>query len=511
MPQHEMLLTRSTYNAILIAALLLGTASFFLHRSGHPLTYDEGDYLVAVERGVFVNWTDHDDIGIAEFVRMGIGAMQDPASRQRLSDYIRSSGSTGFHRHYHPPLAFYPAAAIQPLVASLTPQWRLRLSNLFWLYIWILALWLIGRRVPQARTPLPLLLPASSAWAMAVVGFNMHLPFGLLTSLFLYCWYLYEEHGCKECRRAAQFFFAASIITVAYGMFLVFFISLWAAIMFWKSGDKKSYLRGVLHHIAWVLLFIALLWPAAFTNLGILKNWVFTMYIALMRLSDEPAVYTGWLQLLFEKWNANPVELLLLVALPVMMLMRPRLTAMRGSLVVALGFTALLVYLQFNPALVYRWYLFPAFAVIFLLFGTVSWQRLTGSMTEDTSAGGARRLAWMSVGIAALLFVSALLLVNKPDYTAEQQLHDAVNKLDTRHITLPRSVLPTIRAHHPELSLHSIHDVAYAEMTTADSIATWRARGAVIVPLGVDTGPHNPDAVAGNYAVFHARSPEELQ
>lgn len=503
-----MLLTRATYNSILIAALLLGTASFFLHQSDHPLTYDEGDYLLSVERGLFTNWTDHDDIGIVEFVRMGIGAMQDPAARVRLSDYIRSSGSTMFHRHYHPPLAFYPAAAIQPLVASLSPQWRLRLSNLFWLYVWIAALWLIGRRMPEARTPLPLLLPASSAWAMAVVGFNMHLPFGLLASLFLYCWYLYEEHGHAECRRAAQFFFAASVVTVAYGMFLVFFVSLWAVVMFWKSGDKKSFLRGALHTVAWVLLFIALLWPAGIINLGILKNWVFVMYVALMRLSDEPAAYTSWLQLLFGKWNANPVELLLLVALPVMMLLRPRLTAMRGSLVVALGFIAVLLYLQFNPALVYRWYLFPVFAVIFLLFGHVAWMRLTRFMTEHTSPGGAQRLAWISMAVALLLFVSAALLVRKPDYSALLQLHDTVAQLDARHITLPRSVLPTIRAHYPEVTLHSIHDVAYADMATADSIAVWRAQGAVIVPLGVNTAPHSPDEIAGDYAVFHAQDPQ---
>lgn len=493
------MLSRPAFRYVLLAALLLGTASFFLHQSDYPLTYDEGDYWVAVHAGLWANWTDADDISIVEFARMGIGAVKDPAARARLSDYIRSSGSTMFHRHYHPPLAFYPAIALRPAVQSLPLHWQLRLANLFWLFVWIAALALLGRRYAEARSAALLLVPASAAWAMAVVGFNMHLPFGLLASLFFLCWYLYEEHGHAGLRRAAQFFLAASFATVEYGMFVLFFILLRGLLAFRKSGEKKLFLRRALASAGWVLLFLAILWPAGVINLNLLKSWVFVIYIALFRLGGEAVAFQGWLNLVLEKWNANPVELLLLAALLVAVLARWRALLRRGSLFAAAGFILALLYLQINPTLVYRWYLFPAFAVGFLLFGHVV-------MSGEDRKGWKGREGWtgpgVSIAFAVLLFLAAWTLVPEPDYSELKQLHRIVDAANPTHITLPRSVLPQLRPYHPDATFVSYHDAAMAGMKLADSIPVWRAKGLVIVPKTGETEREGAVAETDGYVIF---------
>ena len=526
---------RSHYMLLLLLALGLGTASFFIHQSDYPLTYDEGDYWVAVQNGVWTNWTDADDIPILEFARMGIDAVGDPGSRARLSDYIRSSGSTMFYRHYHPALAYYPAAALRPFVGALPLQWQLRLSNLFWLFAWIAVLALLGWSYAEARSPVFIILPASSAWAMAVVGFNMHLPFGLLASLFFLNWYLYETHRRTAFKRLAQFFLAASFATVAYGMFLLFFIVVWGAITFWKSGEKTRFLRDAAISAGWVLLFLLLLWPAGVLGLGLLKTWTFVMYIALFRLGAEPVAFAGWWTLLVEKWNANPLELLVLIGLLGTVLFRWRLLFRRGSLFVAAGFVLTLLYLQMNPTLVYRWYLFPASAVAFVFFGFVFERKGEGKGEneneneneyeyeneneyvnegkdeyvhvheyENEGGGGQSSVkALMFAGIGVVLFVAAWVLVPEPDYSALKHLHTIVDAAKPSIMTIPRSVLPQLKPYHPDAEIISYHDVAYPEMSLPDSIPVWRARGFVLIPKGIDFGDIKPDGETGAYWYFH--------
>lgn len=500
------MLTRPVYLSLLLLALLLGAASFFLHQSDYPLTYDEGDYWVAINSGMWTNWTDADDISIIAFARMGYGAIRDPGARARLSDYIRSSGSTMFYRHYHPPLAFYPAIAMRPFVQSLPLQWQLRLANLFWLLVWIAVLALLGWRYAEARTPVVVLIPASSAWAMAVVGYNMHLPFGLLASLFFFCWYLYEVHGHAGLRRAAQFFLAASFATVEYGMFVFFIILLWGLIAFWKSGEKKLFLRRAIISAGWVLLFLAILWPAGLINLNLLKSWTYVMYIALFRLGAEPVAFTGWWNLLIEKWNSNPIELLLLIVLLLAVLIRGRELLRRGSLFAASGFILALLYLQLNPTLVYRWYLFPAFAVGFLLFGSVvsgrteRWKNGKMEGWKDVRTGGA-----MAAGVGVLLFLGAWVLVPEPDYSELKQLHRIVEQARPSYLTIPRSTLPQLTPYLPHARIVSYHDVTYEAMNLADSIPLWRSRGFVLIPKGLSMGENDPDGEVGGFVYFGER------
>ncbi|MCB2203210.1 hypothetical protein KQI65_00565 [bacterium] len=497
------MLNRTAFLGTLILALALGTASFFIHQSNYPLTYDEGDYYVAVQQGLWTNWTDNDDISIITFAQMGIDAISDPGARARLSDYIRSSGSTMFHRHYHPPLAFYPAIALQPMLDALPLHEQLRYANLFWLFLWIAVLAVLGWLYEDVRSPVFLILPASAAWGMAVVGFNMHLPFGMLASLFLLCWYLYDRLGHRALRHAAQFFFAASCATVEYGMFLLFFIVLWGVIAWWRSDEKRAFLRSALAAAGWTLLFLALLWPAGVINANLAKSWTFVMYISLFRLGSEPVAFAGWGTLLLEKWNSNPVELLIMLGLLVSVLVRWRRMLKYGSLFTTAGFMLALLYLQTNPTLVYRWYLFPAAAVAFVLPAFVlSWRMHSAAGRIDLTDRRPSRRGWMLAAwpvLAIALFISSVLLVPEPDYTDLKAMNSYVRAAQPTHITLPRSLYSSLRPYLPATTIVSYHDVAYPDMAIDDSVAVWRAQGMTILPASTGIAG---DTLIGEYVVI---------
>ncbi len=486
-------MTRRHVLIISSLAVVFAVAGFFLHQADYPLTYDEGDYYIAVQRGFWTNWTDHDDLSIVEFVSMGLDAVGDADARVRLSNYIRESGSTMFLRHYHPPLAYYPAIALSGITGGLPLQWQLRLSNLFWILLWISVLTVLAWKREDARTPLIAVLPASAAYAMAVVGFNMHLPFGLMFSLFLYCLYLYERGGGATMLRLAQFFFAATLVSVAYGMFVTFFLVLLLLWRYYKAGDRRAFLLRVLKSVGWVMLFMLLLWPAAIINLNLLKNWVFTIYIGLFRISAEAVVFDNWVDLLFGKWNSSPLELLLLLSLIAFLVLRPRLLLRYGSVFIAAGVILALLYLQTNPSLVYRWYLFPAFAAALFFLTEVATRELAWSWTRNTG---------IVAGISVLLFAVAFVAVAKPDYSELIQLHRLVRSEAPASMTVPRSVYPQLRPYYPDAVMTSIHDVAYENMSVADSISVWKKRGLVIVPRAAFPHDNTADAETENYLLY---------
>jgi hypothetical protein len=490
-------MTQRSFLLVILLSVAAGVAGFFLHQADYPLTYDEGDYYLAVQRGFWASWTDHDDLSVPEFVRMGLDAVGDANARARLSDYIRGSASTMFLRHYHPPLAFYPAIALSHVTGGLPLHWQLRLSNLVWILLWIAVLGILGWKREDVRTPLMLVLPASSAYAMAVVGFNMHLPFGLLLSLFLFCLYLYERDGEASMLRLAQLFFAATLVTVAYGMFVVFFAALFVLWRLWRSGSRAADLRRVLRSAAWVILFLLLLWPASLLTLSLFKNWMFVIYIAVFRLPTETVAFGNWWELLFDKWNANPLELLLIPAMLITVLVHARTMLRHGSVFIALGFSFALLYLQMNPTLVYRWYLFPIYGIIlfflpFAVSGVTKKHRLLQPIPIGTTA--------------ALLFFCALFLVPKPDYSELIALHKLVAAEKPATMTLPRSVYPQLRPYYPDAAITSYHDDAFSGMNVPDSIETWRQRGLVVIPVSAASAEMQADASTGHYLLFGQRS-----
>jgi hypothetical protein len=244
----------------------------------------------------------------------------------------------------------------------------------------------------------------------------------------------------------------------------------------------------------WVAIFILIFWPAAIISVNLLKNWVFTIYIALFRLSEEAAVFGNVIDLLFEKWNSSPLELLLLLALLVFFALRPRLLLRYGSVFIAVGIVLALLYLQVNPALVYRWYLFPVFAIGFFFLAEVAARELAWTWPKRP---------WVMAGISTVMFAIAVLVVAKPDYSENIRLHRLVKAESPSAMIVPRSVYPSLRPYWPDAAMHAYHDVAYDEMSVADSISVWRRRGLVIVPRAALPLDRTADGETEHYLLFH--------
>jgi hypothetical protein len=207
---------RKRYTLSLCLLWLLGSAlaasNFFIHSSQNPLGYDEGDYYEAVQRGWWLNWSDADNIPLAEYVSLARRAVQGSMTKAELSNYIREKQSTMFLRHEHSSVAFYPALALRPFVQHLPLHEQLRLANLAWILLWFTFLCVIFLRYPDTFSPWIILLPASASFAMSSAGYNMHIPFGLVVSAFLYCWFLYSLQPQKRGLKILTLFLLAATL-----------------------------------------------------------------------------------------------------------------------------------------------------------------------------------------------------------------------------------------------------------------------------------------------------------
>ena len=207
-----------------VVALAALVANFLIHYKGGSFIYDEGDYYVAVRNGAWNNWFDADDVPVMTFFGTGLKAVRGEVDRGELSRMIRSSGSTAFRRHYHPPFAFYPPIVSHALFPDAEPEELLRGGNFILLAIFISLLALIGLRYPDLFSPWIMILPASANWVASAGGFSMHIPFGLAFTAMMMLWYGYALHPDRRWfRRGALAAAAVAATSVEYSLCLLVF------------------------------------------------------------------------------------------------------------------------------------------------------------------------------------------------------------------------------------------------------------------------------------------------
>lgn len=460
-----------------LVACALAVANYALHRNPAPFGYDEGDYYEAVQRGFIANWTDADDMPPGEFFSMGLKAIKGEISKAELSRAARERNATIFLRHYHPPLAYYMATAIQSIGLDMTLHDRLRLAGLGWMVLWITAFCALFVVWPSARSLWIIILPASTSYGMAVVGFNMHIVFGLMASSFFYFWFEYsqtpEAERSPAMRRVVLFFMAAALVSVAYGLFLSFFTGLWVLWSFVRSSDKKAFLRRKAGDLGWLVAFLLLLWPASILALELPRSYAFQMYIALFRLPGLQSTYMSFADMILQKWNSSVPELVLGVALLGIMLYHWKTLVRTGSLLVAFGLMAMIMYTQLNPVLILRWYLFPVFAILFVFY-------LPAVFRLGYVPARFNKIVW-SVAAAAVLFICSVLFIRTEDSTELWKIFGIVKQQSGREVFIPLSLAPQTQPYVPDVRLIRKHDTEFETEHLADSLAVWRQRGLVIV------------------------------
>lgn len=458
------------HRVLVLILAILGTGytlyNAFVHYQEVSLSYDEGDYYQAIANGFWANWTDSDDVPISEFVATGIKAAKGEIPRSELSRQIRSSSSSAFYRHYHPPVAFYPPMVVRSVAPDLSLEKQLRFGTFALIILWILLLALLGLRSPDAFSPWFVLVPASANWIASACGFNMHVLFGLAFATTILCWYAYEKNRTDSTfKRLGIFFLAVTLCSVEYSLFLSGVLFLWTALTFWRmKGRRAAFLRVRLVDGLWLLGWMTLLWPGGTLRLGLLKSYALQAYIALFRLKEAGSSFDSFWNMLTWKWSQSPLEILLFVGAVLAILWGWREVLRRGSLFVSVLLVLAINYLQTNPVLNLRWYLFPAFAVVLLVFLHVLAERYGLSRTRE---------GYAAIGLSAVLFVLAQFTVTIPYSSATRDISEIVRQQPAAPVIALQDLTPPLGAYLPDRTVRGLHPADFERQEIRDSLAIW--------------------------------------
>lgn len=301
-----------------IVAALFALVSIEAFRNPNVLphglyTYDEADYVYAVEKGLLANYLDEGAISIGSFVEAGLAAGFDTSKWRELSRFIRSTDDVTFYRHFHGPMYFYWLAVVQ--AAGFTSETAIRYASLCSVAFTALALVLFLAALFPAHfafvsMPVTALLvtgPSVILTANHVTPHALYMLPSLVTlgTLSLYCATRRTRYWYGSVVSAAVAF-----ATLEYALFLVVTMAT-TLVVFRKSLlaalTRDDRVRFALTSLACFVLPLALTWPGGILKLTLVKNYCYYVYYTLirggsygrsslnelwmMRLEESPAEY----------------------------------------------------------------------------------------------------------------------------------------------------------------------------------------------------------------------------
>ena len=285
--------------------LLLG---FFViwypkHISNALLVNDEADYAYAASQGYFANSWDLNSLSWETFLSLGLGKGMKKGQYTNLSNYIRSSNAITFYRHHHGPLYFFGLAAA--ISISSNERW-LRSSGLFWLLCMAAA----------AMGSLNMMFPKQTYWPSVMTGGLIGLSYsGFTASTILSghtafaCFSIISLSTAgkwlSENDRKWLFYSAVTggiaFATIEYAILLPVSIFL-ATLLKLKSNANICWKLIAIDALTWALTAVASLlvvWPAGVIKFSILKNYIVSAYMVLMRnhvFQSDNSIVSAWIE-----------------------------------------------------------------------------------------------------------------------------------------------------------------------------------------------------------------------
>jgi hypothetical protein len=258
-------------------------------------------------------------------------------------------------------------------------------------------------------------------------------------------------------------------------MFIAAFLFLWGIVKLRQTDRKKELLVEWGKNVLWVMGFITVLWPSSLFTLGLMRSYALQIYMTLFRLPADTTRYSSLLEMLYNKWNASPLELLIAVLLLGVLLRYWRLMFRYGSFFVASCFLLVLICFHFTMRVTLWWYLFPFFAILFSFYIPALFRLRVFSPRWQKSLP-------VAAGVAVLFWGSALWMVHIPRSEQTFRIHDIVRSTPSNHILVPLSIYTQIKGYFPSKKLVRYHDTKYDTEFLDDSVHVWRRQGMVIVP-----------------------------
>jgi hypothetical protein len=454
---------RRLLDLAILAALICVSALFFrLTSAVDYYAYDEADYMAAVGRGLAANYLDLGAIPFADFVAQGLQRGTQGENRTALSNYIRERGDIAFLRHYHGPLYFYLQIAGQRLLGP--GELAARLTNFAVVPATIVAAYLgclalrprAGRAAALIAATLLLISPVNAGVARFITPHGLY---ALAALAALFCTALLVQTGRRRYWYASVALIAVAFLVIEYALLLLAAFALCVAIYrrtVLAGMDRRAIVRLLASSAALFVGVTLVLWPGAWLQLSLVRNYLFFGYYALFRGGGYGD------QSFWEVWAgrvaASPLEYGLLAVGLALALATLRRQPIYAPFLIYAGLMLITTVRNTSPLPTYITSLMaPLYVVAGLAIARALEERLLARAARPQLAAGALAAA-LAVGLIGYAYGTSI--SEQRWRTAHTPMRDVITHLradsfERKRVLVDRGLVPSLSYYFPGAPLES--------------------------------------------------------
>ncbi len=273
--------------------------------------FDAADYVTAAGMGFYANYTDRNAIPLSKYIEMGIEKGLVEKDRAGLSNFIRQSQDVAFFRHYHGPLYFYLLMVANNVTAG--DEHDTRGVMLILLFLSAAGAYASCVLLDQERSRLGAVIaagmlissPSNVATAISITPHSAYVVTSLAVLFFM-------ARSSRDPRQrlstGAAIAMAFSFATIEYALILLatFVICTYARPNLFREASPATHLKRLSRWVGVLLLTLLALWPGAFLQLTIVRNYLFHAYYAIVRGAEYGT--QSFLEVWLQRLGESPVE-----------------------------------------------------------------------------------------------------------------------------------------------------------------------------------------------------------
>lgn len=451
-----MKLTKYDILICFIFVIILGLNTF-PHLPKRLLTYDETDYAVAASRGIAANYLDKNTTSLFSFVKQGLSDYL-LNKHTEISKTVRNSKDVVFYRHFHPPFTVYMGRILTLIGGENEFFFRLS-STVFVLLLIPLVYFLLLILFPQYGR-IPSILSSffiSISPVLRQVGI-LFLPHAIYTffaaaSLFPIVAFLKTSNNKFLYITGALMGFSFLTLEYAWLIVLTFLLSLLLNRKYLRIDKKGFYLSWQIF-LSFIITFgiYFILYPAGIIKLGILKEYLFYLYIAVIKSEAWKSLYTlSMFSSLLKDFPVDTIIILFSFLTGLYLLMKRKIEIYFLPFFIYIG-TFLIIYtLRTNQGPIYIASCYPPLYIIAGVILTYFYKKISLKRIKIP----------LLATLLIVLFFSNFMYLRKPvignDFVkpAIEFLRNNTDKEDK--ILVSFGYMPTLSYYLPELDIDMVH------------------------------------------------------
>lgn len=278
-----------------IAAIMLLVLSGPYHFADRPINFDEGDYLIAAERGIYNNALDEGSLSASEFIKYG-------ESKLNGTDYRHAHEKKDLFllRHFHPPMPLYPYALFVGYTTNKSiEEWmhNYHMTNT------VLSIGIVLCLIIFTYLTLDLFIKSnilhlvficalylSPLFALNLTVLQFHSFLLLCTPLLVYCFCAFVKNPSKS--NALIFGLAIGLCISSLESWPILVASLVVTIIS-NSVRRSLSISNLIIIVITSISITFLFWPASFIKIGIIKQPLMYAYRLFVKSGEEYSKVSG--------------------------------------------------------------------------------------------------------------------------------------------------------------------------------------------------------------------------